>query len=182
MAVDRRAPAANSPAWEITPAGKTPGLGAVVRIGARAVPLADVRGFVGSVEPQADHRPALAVLAVFGSAAVLFLVVVFDFGWRERFVLGAVVFGAIGATALNDLTWLSQGRLYRVEMRLASGERLRYTCLDPADQQRLLTALGQHMLSPGERGAGGREAGGHEAGGLDDAARRRVVEPRTAAA
>jgi hypothetical protein len=45
-----------------------------------------------------------------------------------------------------------------------------------------LTALGQHMLSPGERGAGGREAGGHEAGGLDDAARRRVVEPRTAAA
>jgi hypothetical protein len=140
--------AAASTPWEITPAGKTPGLGAMVRIGARAVPLLQVRGVIGSLDRDTDRRPALLTVALFGVIACVFLFGVVDLGWRERFLLGAVVFGGIGLMALNDLMWLSTGGIYRVEILLASGETLRYATVDPADQERLLNAVGRHVLAP----------------------------------
>jgi hypothetical protein len=146
-------PAATAPShplrgWEVSPAAQTPALGPMLRIGARAVPIHDVCGVVGSAEHEKDRNPAFATLAVFGLIACAFLVGVVDLGWRERFLVGAVVFGTIGLAALNDITWLTRRGIYRVEVLLHSGETLRYATIDPEDQQTLLTAIGRHLVRP----------------------------------
>jgi hypothetical protein len=134
--------------WDVTSAAHTPALGPMLRIGARAVPVRDVCGVVGSAEHETDRNPAFVTLAVFGLIACVFLVGVADIGWRTRFLVGAVVFGAIGLAALNDMAWLTRRGIYRVEVLLHSGETLRYATIDVEDQQRLLTAVGRHLVRP----------------------------------
>jgi hypothetical protein len=120
----------------------------MLRVGARAVPVSEVCGVIGSAEHERDPKPAFATLAVFGLIACAFLVGVVDMGWRTRFLVGAVCFGAIGLAALNDITWLTRRGIYRVEVLLRSGESLRYATIDADDQQRLLTAVGRLIATP----------------------------------
>jgi hypothetical protein len=159
--------------WEVSPAERTPGLGAVLRLGARAVPVSEIRGFIGSADLEIDRKPALATLAVFGLAAVFFLLGVLDVGWRARFLAAAVLFGLIALSAMHDLLWMTTSGLFRVEILTGSGETLRYTTIDPAEQQRLMTALDRAMIRP--RGANDDEpqVAAPPAG---DGARRRVAQ------
>lgn len=134
--------------WEITPAEHTPALGAVLRIGARAIPLREVRGFIGSADREADMKPAYATLAVFGVAAMFFLLGVLDIGWRARFLAAFALFTGVALSALHDMAWLTTTGLYRVEVLTASGETLRWTTIDPAEQSRLLAALDRAIEKP----------------------------------
>ncbi len=134
--------------WEVSPAERTPGLGAVLRLGARAVPVSEIRGFIGSADLEIDRKPALATLAVFGLAALFFLLGVLDVGWRARFLAAAVLFALIALSAMHDLLWMTTSGLYRVEILTVSGETLRYTTIDPVEQQRLMTALDRAMIRP----------------------------------
>jgi hypothetical protein len=126
--------------WEIIPAGRSPAVGALLRIGERAIPVGDIRGFVGSCDGGRDRGPALATLIVFGAAALVFLVGVVEIGWRPRMLAATVVLGAIGATALNDLTWLTQSVFYRVEILTGNGVE-RFTTADEGEQMRLMETL-----------------------------------------
>ena len=134
--------------WELSPPERTPGLGAVLRLGARAIPVSEIRGFIGSADLEIDRKPALATLAVFGLAAVFFLLGVLDVGWRLRFLAAATLFALIALSALHDLLWMTTSGLFRVEILTASGETLRYTTVDPAEQQRLMTALDRAIIRP----------------------------------
>lgn len=139
---------AATPNWELSPAERTPGLGAVFRLGARAVPVSDIRGFIASSDLEVDRKPAFALMAVFGVAAVFFLLGVLDIGWRTRFLAASVLFGLIALSALHDLMWMTTSGLYRVEVLTATGETMRYTTIDPADQQRLMMALDRAIAQP----------------------------------
>ena len=134
--------------WEITPPEHTPGLGAMLRIGARAVPVSQIRGFIGSADREVDTKPALATLAVFGVAAMFFLLGVLDIGWRARFLAAFALFVGIALSALHDMMWLTTSGLFRVEVLTASGETLRYTTNDPTEQERFLAALDTAMARP----------------------------------
>jgi hypothetical protein len=137
-----------SDAWEITPAALTPGLGPMLRIGARSVPTSQISGVVGSLDQDRGRRPALFLMCAFGLIAMVFLWGVVDVGWRTRFLLGAVVFGAIGLSAISDLLWNSTTGVYRVEVLLADGDSLRYATNDPAEQHRLLSMVARHVVRP----------------------------------
>ena len=134
--------------WELSPAERTPGLGAVLRLGARAIPVSDIRGFIGSSDLEVDRNPAYATLAVFGVAALFFLLGVLDIGWRLRFLVAAVLFALIALSALHDMAWMTTSGLFRVEILTAHGETLRYTTVDPADHERLLSALDRALVKP----------------------------------
>jgi Family of unknown function (DUF6232) len=134
--------------WELSPAERTPGLGAVLRLGARAIPVSEIRGFIGSSDLEVDTKPAFATLAVFGVAALFFLLGVLDIGWRMRFLAASVLFGLIALSALHDMVWMTTSGLFRVEILTANGETLRYTTVDPAEQARLMTALDRAIAQP----------------------------------
>jgi hypothetical protein len=134
--------------WELSPPARTPGLGAVLRLGARALPVSEIRGFIGSSDLEVDKKPAFATLAVFGVAAVFFLLGVLDIGWRTRFLAASSLFGLIAVSALHDMVWMTTSGLFRVEILTASGETLRYTTIDPSDQQRLMAALDRAIARP----------------------------------
>ncbi len=128
--------------WELLPAGRSPALGELLRLGDRAVPVVEIRGFVASTEHERDGKPALVTVAVFVAAALLFLIGVADIGWRTRFLVATAVFGGIALTALNDLFWMTETGLFRVEILTTSGETIRYTTVDGAAHMRLMTVLG----------------------------------------
>jgi hypothetical protein len=134
--------------WELSPAERTPALGAVLRLGARAVPVSEISGFIGSSDLEVDRKPAFATLAVFGVAALFFLLGVLDIGWRTRFLAASCLFGLIALSALHDIVWMTTSGLFRVEILTASGETLRYTTIDPAEQQQLMTALERAIARP----------------------------------
>jgi Family of unknown function (DUF6232)/Sulfate permease family len=137
-----------SRSWDVTPASRTPHLGAILRLGARAVPLAEVVGFIGSADRETDKKPAVATLAVFGIATVFFLIGVLDLGWRTRFLAAALLFGFIALSAFHDLAWQTTSGIYRVEILTRSGETLRFSTIDPNDQDALLQALSRNLPAP----------------------------------
>jgi hypothetical protein len=143
--MDRTAPRPDM-SWELSPAVRTPHLGPVLRVGARAIPVRDITGYIGSADNDTDKKPAFATLAVFGLATMFFLLGVLDLGLRTRFLLGAVLFGIIGLSALHDLAWLTTSTIYRVEIHLASGEVVRYATIHQTKQAALLNALGMSAL------------------------------------
>lgn len=143
--LNRTAPART---WDVTPASRTPHLGAMLRVGARAVPLSDIAGFIGSADSETDKKPAFATLAVFGVATVFFLIGVLDLGWRTRFLAAAILFGFIAVSALHDMAWMTTSGIYRVEILTRSGETIRYATVDAADQHALLQALARHVTTP----------------------------------
>lgn len=138
---DRNA-AANAAKWEILPHGRTPAVGEMLRVGPRAVPASDIRGFVATTDRQSDKKPALATMVIFGGVGMLFLFGVIDIGMRARFLVAAILFGAIALSALNDMFWLTTTGIYRVDILTAGGKSVRYATVDPADHAALMAALG----------------------------------------
>jgi hypothetical protein len=127
--------------WEVLP-GRSPAVGELLRLGSRAVPLGDIRGFVASADKETDRKPALVTLAVFGVVALFFLFGVLDIGWRTRFLAATCLFGFIAVSALNDIAWMTQTGLYRVDVLTARGETICFTTVDEAEQATLIATLG----------------------------------------
>lgn len=136
--------------WELTPARRTPQFGAMLRVGARAIPVTEIQGFIASTETTKDRRPAFATLAVFGVMALFFLLGVLDLGWRQRFLAAAILFGGIALAALHDMAWLTASGIHRVEILTRSGETIRYATVDPREQQALIGALGAIVGKSGQ--------------------------------
>ena len=128
--------------WEILPSGRTPTVGELLRLGPRAIPVGDIRGFVATTDLEADKKPAIATMTVFGVIGMLFLFGVIDIGMRARFLVAAILFGSIALSALNDILWLTTSGIYRVDVLTAGGESVRFATVDPHEHAALMAALG----------------------------------------
>jgi hypothetical protein len=137
-----------APTWEVTPAERTPHLGQMLRLGTRAIPVSQIRGFIGSADPEADKKPAFAIMIVFGIAAIFFILGVMDIGWRPRFLLAAALFGGIALSAFHDIAWLTTSAIFRIEVLTANGETLRHATINPVQHQALLAALERLVATP----------------------------------
>lgn len=129
------------PSWEIVPAAATPIVGATLRLAQRALPLAEIRGVIVTSDSRREIRPALAVLMAFGSIGLVIVIGVLGFEWRTRMLVGALLFVAIGLSALNDILWLTRASLHRVEILTARGETLVYATTDETDARHLAQQL-----------------------------------------
>lgn len=130
------------PTWELVAQDRTPAIGATLRLAERAIPVAEIRGFLASDAGGKDWKPAFAVLGVFAGLGAAFLIGVLGHDWQYRLLAAAAVFMVIGLSALHDVVWLTRVRMYRVEIITARGETLVYATTDAADAERLIAALG----------------------------------------
>lgn len=128
--------------WELLAGGRAPSVGALLRLGQRAAPVSDIRGFVASTDLGEKRRPALMLMALFAGVGLLFLVGVIDIGLRARFLVAAILFGSIALIALNDMLRLASGGVFRVDVLTAGGETFRHATTDIEEHASLLAALG----------------------------------------
>lgn len=128
--------------WELLAGGRAPSVGDMLRLDRRAVPVADIRGFVATTDLGDKKRPALAVMAAFGVVGLLFLTGVIDIGTRARFLSAAILFGSIALVAVNDILRLATSGVFRVDVLTAGGETFRHATADIEEHAALLAALG----------------------------------------
>lgn len=128
--------------WEILAGGRSPHVGALLRLGQRALPVGEVRGFVATTDLGDKKRPALAVMVAFALVGMLFLFGVLDIGMRGRFVVAAILFGSIALVALNDMTRLATSGVFRIDVLGANGETFRHVTADVEEHAALMAALG----------------------------------------
>lgn len=130
-----------TPSWELLD-GRSPSVGALLRLDQRAVPVRDIRGFVATTDLGEKKRPAIIVMGVFAVIGMMFLFGVIDIGTRARFVVAAILFGSISLVAVNDMLRLATSGVFRVDVLTAAGETFRHVTADIDEHAALLAALG----------------------------------------
>ena len=124
--------------WQLTSAG-----GGTLRIGHQYVALRDIRGQAMSAHEERDFMASLFNYSVYLVVAAVFLVLVVQGGWRERFLLATIFFAVVGATSLFDVCQAHRIRLYKLTLKLADGRTLDYTSGEPGEINALSAALRQ---------------------------------------
>jgi Family of unknown function (DUF6232) len=126
--------------WTITyPA--TGRSGGVLRIGKQTVPLSDLRSVSLRATQEKDFLGSLLNYSAYLIVAAVFMVLVVQAGWRERFLLATIFFAIVGFTSLVDIGLASRIRLYRLSIETADGRTIDFTTADAAEADRLTAAL-----------------------------------------
>lgn len=129
--------AANNP-WDISGAGTT---AAVLRIGSRRVALADIRGYELSARQERDIQGGMLNYSAYLTVAAIFMVLVVQAGWRERFLLATGFFAIVGFTSIADIVRANRIRLYRMKLMLGDGGTAEFVSADPVQVDSLVFAL-----------------------------------------
>ena len=112
-----------------------------LRIGKRVVPLVDVMDFEAgeTYEPNVLGYIMSAGL-FFGGAALFVLPVVMSLA-SAKFLLGGMLFIAIGATALGEIRRTHGIHLFHVDLAMVSGETVRFTSAAQSETDALARLL-----------------------------------------
>jgi Family of unknown function (DUF6232) len=121
--------------WDIT--------GGTLRIGRQRVRLADVQGASPIAREERDFLASLLNYSAYLIFAGIFMVLVVQAGWRERFLLATIFFAIVGFTSILDVGLATRVRLYRLRIALADGGSLDFTTADAGEVDRLTLALRQ---------------------------------------
>ncbi len=126
--------------WAITypAAGRS---GGELRIGKQSIALSDQRSISRDATQEKDFLGCLLNYSAYLIVAGIFLVLVVQAGWRERFLLGTVFFAIVGFTSLIDIGLASRIRLYRLSIETADGRIIDFTTADAAEADQLTAAL-----------------------------------------
>jgi hypothetical protein len=136
IAADMQEQSASNRPWDISPAA-----GGTLRIGSQHLLLAKVHGIAASAREERDFLGCLLNYSAYLIVAAIFLVLVVQVHWRERFLLGTLFFALVGFTSLIDI-WRTKGiRLYQLAITLTDGNSIIFTSVDPTEVDRLAAAL-----------------------------------------
>lgn len=116
--------------------------GATVRLGPKTIRLSDVVSVERSEHAERDFQGVLVMGMVFSFSAALLTIGVFEYGMRERFLLGAFIFFVLGVVSLYEAATASTFRYVQLQIATKSGEVL-FTTADPDDATDLELALAQ---------------------------------------
>ena len=126
--------------WDITTdqvSGGSPSL----RIGQRRVQVANIQGISRVATQERDFLGSLLNYSAYLIVAGIFLVLVVQAGWRERFLLATIFFAVVGVTSLIDMGLSNRIRLYRLSITTRDGQILEFTTANASEADRLLAAL-----------------------------------------
>lgn len=114
--------------------------GALLRIGKRRLSIADVSAVAREDLAETDNLGVLVMGIAFIILAAVFDEGVVHYGWRQRFLIGAGLFGTLGVISLVEAwsTWAITFVCLRITT--TSGEVV-FTTADPADATALETAI-----------------------------------------
>jgi hypothetical protein len=118
------------------------GDGATVRLGPKQVRLSDVVSVARTEHAERDFQGVLVMGMVFSFASALLMIGVYEYGMRERFLLGAFIFFVLGLISLYEAATASTFRYVQLQIVTRCGEIL-FTTANPADASALELALAQ---------------------------------------
>lgn len=126
----------------------------LLRIGAKEVAIADIESV--AVEPvTARDTLGLRVMTIaFGTAALVFLVGVAQFGWLPRFLIGAAFLFALALLSVSDILGLRAITYTRLHIRTRRGATLLFASADLIQISALATAIGLDLPPESLRGTG----------------------------
>ena len=116
--------------------------GASVRLGAQHISIADVVAVERSDHAERDFQGVLIMGCWFTTSAALLMIGVFEWGMRQRFLLGAFIFFVLGLVSLYEAATASTLRFVRLKITTRHGETL-FTTADKADAAALEMVLAQ---------------------------------------
>ncbi len=128
--------------WELLASGRTPAVGTLLRLDHRAIPAAEIRGFVATTDHEPRRGLTMVLLGAFGIIGLGFMFGVVDTGMRGRFLGGAMVAVAIVVAAVEEMMRLTTSGVFRIDILTSGGETLRHSTPDVDDHAALLVALG----------------------------------------
>ena len=118
------------------------GESATLRLGDKHIRLADVRSVERTDHAERDFQGVLVMGCVFSTAAALLMIGVYDYGMRERFLLGAAIFFVLGLISLYEAATSTTFRFVRLRIETEGGETL-FTTADLTDAAALELVLAQ---------------------------------------
>lgn len=125
-----------------------------LRIGSRRILLNDIESMALESVTERDCKGLAVIGALFGSGAVLFILLITVFDWRTRFLIGTTFLGALALASFVEAWTANRISLHRLHIRLRSGETAIFASADAAEIADLTSAL-QTRLPPAV-GANGR--------------------------
>ena len=126
--------------WDITTdqvSGGSPSL----RIGHRRVQVTNIQGISRVATQERDFLGSLLNYSAYLIIAAIFMVLVVQAGWRERFLLATIFFAIVGATSLIDIGLSNRIRLYRLSITTRDGKILEFTTANASEADQLLATL-----------------------------------------
>ncbi|MDX2309111.1 MAG: hypothetical protein NW216_12790 [Hyphomicrobium sp.] len=117
-----------------------PGAEPAIRIGRRRLALAEIVAVREEHVIDSDTGGLMLMATAFMVAAIFLVVLVLDFYWRTRFLIGAGIFAALAFASLSELPGLRPIRFTRLAIETATGEQL-FTTVDAADAAALRLAI-----------------------------------------
>jgi hypothetical protein len=113
----------------------------VLWFGARRIALDDIHS-VAAEEVRERHVAGLVMGAcIFGLVSVIFAFGVFEYEWRERFLLGTCFLAFLGLAGLYDSTTIKTQRYFEVKIATGSQGVVTFASADANEVEALLGAL-----------------------------------------
>lgn len=149
--------------WSIvTDQNRDGGLPAGLQIGSKRILLNDIESMALETVTERDFKGLTVIGALFGSGAVLFVLLITVFDWRTRFLIGSTFLGALALASFAEAWRANRITLHRLHIRIKSGQIVVFASADATEIADLTSAL-QPWLR------------------LDDGTNRRVPPDRAAA-
>ncbi len=112
-----------------------------LRIGSRRILLNDIESMALESVTERDCKGLAVIGALFGSGAVLFILLITVFDWRTRFLIGTTFLGALALASFVEAWTANRISLHRLHIRLRSGETAIFASADAAEIAGLLAAV-----------------------------------------
>ncbi len=112
-----------------------------LRIGHQRVPLEDIRGIARTASQERDFLGSLLNYSAYLFVAGIFMLLVVQAGWRERFFLATIFFAIVGFTSLIDIGLSNRIHLYQLTITTRDGKILEFTTANAAEADLLLATL-----------------------------------------
>lgn len=122
--------------WELSAADN-----GTLRIGLKRFALRDVVRMSPSAHEERDFLASLFNYSVYLLVAAVFLILVVQAGWRERFLLATVFFAIVGFTSIADIGKAHRIKLYRLRITMRDGRQVDFTSADATVVDGLAAAL-----------------------------------------
>ena len=122
--------------------------GTTLYVDTAVLPLAHVVRYDAAGVDEKDLSTAFATIAIFSGIAAVYVFGVVEIGWRTRYALEGVLFGAIALCGVAELFSARRQALYTFEIETSDGATTTFVTADTGEAGRLKAALDATLGKP----------------------------------
>lgn len=115
--------------------------GQCLHIGVRTVPIADVTSYKAHGLSEKDLSTAFATIALFSGVAAIMVFAVVEIGWRAKFLLEGVLFGAIALCGVAEVFSARRSTLYTFDLKMRDGTQASFVTAEMSEALAIKAAL-----------------------------------------